>query len=257
MKRIRGIYIAKQIRIAYNLTTAIMKLKFKRFGRDGLTAKLKNRVRFVFTFQANVNQIEMRERQGVVYKRYRGALREFFDSCMWWLMSEKVMQKTRYFNYLITFMQRRMRDKCVTIDAKVEVVRLAWDKYLQIWSQKAVFFSDEGMKLILSQVRNVKEEVITFLLKSYIRQCKKRHALAFMEWRIHFSQARRLNDAGCQMSIQDIEEIISDRVAYAERESTALLSTFDLKDDTVILGNFCSVIKPKANYKLSSSNESY
>ena len=78
-----------------------------------------------------------------------------------------------------------------------------------------------------------------------------------MEWRIHFSQARRQNDAGCQMSIQDIEEIISDRVAYAERESTALLSTFDLKDDTVILGNFCSVIKPKANYKLSSSNESY
>ena len=59
------------------------------------------------------------------------------------------------------------------------------------------------------------------------------------------------------MSIQDIEEIISDRVAYADRESTALLRTFDLKDDTVILGNFCSVIKPKANYKLNSSNESF
>lgn len=150
-----------------------------------------------------------------------------------------------------------MRDKCITIDAKVEVIKLAWDKYLHFWSQKAVFFSDEGMKLILSQIRNVKDEIISFVLKSYIRQCKKRHALAFLEWRIHFSQSRRENEAECQLSTKEIEKIIFDRVAYAERESAALLETFDLNDETVILGNFCSVIKPKSNYKLGSGNESY
>jgi len=59
------------------------------------------------------------------------------------------------------------------------------------------------------------------------------------------------------LSVSEIEEIINDRVAYSEKESAAYLESFNLAEDTVILGNFCSVIKPKTNYKLTSLNESY
>lgn len=71
-------------------------------------------------------------------------------------MQDKMQVKTRHFKYLVNFMQRRMRDKCATIDAKKDVMMLAWDKYVYIWGRKAVMYKDEGMKHILESLKTVK-----------------------------------------------------------------------------------------------------
>jgi hypothetical protein len=105
-------------------------------------------------------------------------------------MGEKMKKKTRYFNHLVNYMQRRMRDKCVTIDAKIEVVRIGIDQLIGKWKTRSIMYKDEGMKRLLEEFKYIDPKVLDFLLKSYIRQCKKKHALAFLEWRIHFSKSR-------------------------------------------------------------------
>lgn len=106
-------------------------------------------------------------------------------------MSVKMQTKTRYFNHLINFMQRRMRDKCVTIDAKIEVVRMYIDQIMFKWGQKAIMYKDDAMKKLLEKFKNIEPMVLTFLLKNYIRQCKRKHSIAFLEWRIHFCKSRK------------------------------------------------------------------
>jgi hypothetical protein len=59
----------------------------------------------------------------------------------------KIMtDKTRYFNYLINFMQRRLKAKCATINAKVAVVKSQWEKLSTVLFFKATIYKDEGMK---------------------------------------------------------------------------------------------------------------
>ena len=106
-------------------------------------------------------------------------------------MSNKMQNKTRYFNHLITFMQRRMRDKCVTIDAKIEVMRIHIDHIMFKWGLKAIMYKDDSMKKLLERFKNIKPMVLTFLLKNYIRQCKRKHSIAFLEWRLHFCKNRK------------------------------------------------------------------
>ena len=55
------------MRVAYNLTSAIMKLKFRRYGYDGLTSKIKNRIRYEFTYHANTEITQMKKKEGVLH----------------------------------------------------------------------------------------------------------------------------------------------------------------------------------------------
>lgn len=63
----RSRYVGKQMRVAYNLTSAIMKLKFRRYGYDGLTSKIKNRIRYEFTYHANTEITQMKKKEGVLH----------------------------------------------------------------------------------------------------------------------------------------------------------------------------------------------
>ena len=59
------------------------------------------------------------------------------------------------------------------------------------------------------------------------------------------------------MKDAEIEEIIADRIAYAEKESAALLESFHMTDNTVAIGAFCPVWKPKTAYNLKPQKESH
>lgn len=188
-------------------------------------------------------------------KRSWDILEEFFSGVAWYIMQQKMRTKTRYFNMLINFMQRRMKDKCATIDAKIDVMRLAWDKSIFTWSRKATMYKDDGMKLIMESIKCVRPEIVRFLLRAYVRQCKKRHAIAFFQWRIHFSLARKESNASCQLETEEVLEILNDRIAFFEKESSALLQSFNMTDQTVEVGAFTPIRNPKQTYDLGHQSK--
>lgn len=74
------------------------------------------------------------------------------------------------------------------------------------------------------------KDVVHFLLSNYIQQCRKKHAIAFLEWRQHFSKSRTTNDSSTQMNNKDIEEIIGERISYLKEEFKALSDEIHLED---------------------------
>ena len=84
-------------------------------------------------------------------------------------MGKVMTDKTRYFNYLINFMQKRLREKCATIDAKVVVVKLYWFHVIKKLKFKQMLYNDEGMKQILQAVEEIPEEIIDYVLLNYVR----------------------------------------------------------------------------------------
>ena len=101
-----------------------------------------------------------------------------------------------------------MKDKCLTIDAKVEVISAFWGKLIFKWYMKAKDENDLGMLNIISEINQVPAHVRLFLLRKYVLACKFRHAIAFIQWRLHFSENRRNNTSTTQMDDQEVEELI-------------------------------------------------
>ena len=108
-----------------------------------------------------------------------------------------MIRKTRYFNKLINFMQKRMKDKCVTGDAKFQIVDRHWRNMLFKWYSIAKAHQDKGMIKILKQVMEVSGPIKDFVLKQYVNQCKFRHAIAFIQWRLYYSGNRKESTAEC------------------------------------------------------------
>ena len=67
-------------------------------------------------------------------------------------MTQSFINKTKYFNRLVKFMQKRMKAKCETIDAKVEVIEAHWGKLLFTWFITAKEENDLGMIKILQEI---------------------------------------------------------------------------------------------------------
>jgi hypothetical protein len=51
---------------------------------------------------------------------------------------------------------------------------------LLTWFRKAFTAKDEGMKKLIKLIHLVPVGVKFFLLKNYVRQCERKHALAFL-----------------------------------------------------------------------------
>ena len=47
------------------------------------------------------------------------------------------------------------------------------------------------MKQMINKIIKVKPEVKEYMLKMYIKMCRQKHSIAFLEWRLYFSQMRR------------------------------------------------------------------
>jgi len=83
-----------------------------KYGPDKVKAKFRNRVRHAFTFVGSQLDLRYSEYSEMVpIRQAYKALKAFFADLSWWVMGEKILQGTRYFNRLISFMQRRMKAK--------------------------------------------------------------------------------------------------------------------------------------------------
>ena len=107
-----------------------------------------------------------------------------------------------------------MKSKIETLESKVDIMRDHWEHTQFRWYQIAIEKKDTGMKNILKQVARAPTSLREFILQNYIRQCKKKYAVAFMEWRLYFSKARANNNDSTQMEDSDVQEIIDDRLEY-------------------------------------------
>ena len=68
------------------------------------------------------------DKHGPAYQEILAPLKTLFQNVSWWTMSQSFINKSEYFTTLIKFMQKRMKAKCQTVDAKVEVLQIHWAK---------------------------------------------------------------------------------------------------------------------------------
>lgn len=92
-----------------------------------------NRIRYSFACYGNAAVRQVDYKFGIFYNKSTTILKNFFEFYFWDLMTSQMIRKTRYFNKLINFMQKRMRDKCVTGDAKFQIVDRHWNNMLFKW----------------------------------------------------------------------------------------------------------------------------
>jgi hypothetical protein len=97
-----------------------------------------------------------------------------------------------------------MKGQVLATDSKVELISERWDYLLSKWINIALVSKDEGMTRLLFEIRKIKPNVKYYLLKNYIMQCKVFHAMAFLQWRLHFCSGRKESTSSCQMDIDEI-----------------------------------------------------
>jgi hypothetical protein len=139
------------------------------------------------------------EKSGPLYREAMEPLRSLFQGLCWWTMTQSFITKAKYFHRLIKFIQLRMKAKVEMLEARIEAIGFLWNKCLFNWYKHATCEGDHGMLRLMQEVSQVPAKVKLFLIRKYVIACINRHAVAFIEWRLHFSEMRRLNTFDAQM----------------------------------------------------------
>jgi hypothetical protein len=79
----------------------------------------------------------------------------------------------------ITFIQKRMRDKCICREQKVEVLFNYWDKMYGQMQMKASATKDAEANKLLTQLVLVPREVKWEVCRKFVDKCSVLHAVAF------------------------------------------------------------------------------
>lgn len=172
----------KRIFAVYSLSSRLWRRFLARYGKARLNGKTKNQIRHSLVLQSQVMSL---------HHQPRLIIADFCQNIVAWAMTANMQSQARVFHRLVNFIQIRMKQKLQTQFAKVEAVTWVWDKLLFVWYGKAIELKDEGMKKLVNKILAVKQEVRHYVLLHYIKQCEKRHAIAFLEWRLHFCKARK------------------------------------------------------------------
>jgi len=139
-------------------------------------------IRYRFTLYS---QIWLALKGSTEYKS-KLVLAEFFLKCRKKLMISEIVEKTRAFKTQINYIQRKLKDKLATQHAKQEVVKMHWDRVLFSLVKIAHENHDQGMLNICRSIAECPSNLINELIKRYVKKCKEKHAVAFMQWRLHF-----------------------------------------------------------------------
>ncbi len=68
------------------------------------------------------------------------------------------------------------------------------------------------MQELVKKIKGIQQEVKRYIIHRYVNQCKLKHAIAFLEWRLHFSDMRRNNVSSVAMNDSELVEIIDGRM---------------------------------------------
>ena len=93
---------------------------------------------------------------------------------------EDCIKKMRNFYYQMMFIQKRLRHKLETQDAKIDVIMNYWDKIYGKMQLKATKNNDKKANLLLKKMVLVSHDVKYHCIRKYIKKCKELHAIAFL-----------------------------------------------------------------------------
>ena len=82
-------------------------------------------------------------------------------------------------------MQRRIRDKHATRDAKLEVLLMQWDRIVKMLAKKNKHPKHRGNKLgnFLDAIAMIDPDVKKAAMAQYLHRVKLKHYVAFSQWR--------------------------------------------------------------------------
>ena len=77
---------------------------------------------------------------------------------------------------------------------------------------------DEGMISILKKIFEIPKEVKGYVIHKYMNQCNRRFLIAFVEWRLYYSQIRRECTHNYKLFDGELEDIVSDESDWMYRK---------------------------------------
>ena len=94
---------------------------------------------------------------------------------MQWQLREQFCEKSAYFDHLINFMQKRMVDRCQTIDSKADCLENLWGLVFFQYALK----NEPYMNKMMGKIKKVNPKILRFVFVNYLRQCRRIHTIAF------------------------------------------------------------------------------
>lgn len=64
-----------------------------------------------------------------------------------------------------------------------------WDNEMKALIMLTAFGKTEELKGFVSQIPRIDEQIVSGCLKMYLNACKRRHSVAFFQWREHHARA--------------------------------------------------------------------
>ena len=144
-----------------------------------------------------------------ISKQAMTVLKQPFLNLLDKITKETMIGRVIIFGTNVKFIQRRMREKVSTSDAKGDLIENRWDRVVFELNKVALKTKDVGMQAILSQISLIRPKVKRFVFDMYVRQCRMRGIIAFMQWRRHFSTMRKNNGRTTQMADEEIDYMIN------------------------------------------------
>jgi hypothetical protein len=194
-------------KFAYIRSALLYKKRLRKFGPSYIYDKYLSQIKGTLSLVTTSAFTQMDQKEGVLYNSVHKELKNFFEDYMWKLMSIKMLQKTKRLFELIFYMQVKIQRNRITIENQTQVLLNYWNSLNLKLLKNAVEHQDDGMNHLLVQIQNVPLNVRHYLLESYVKQCRKFHSIAFLQWRLHFSEARKLNNE-IEISDTELQEMI-------------------------------------------------
>jgi hypothetical protein len=66
----------------------------------------------------------------------------------------------------------------------------------------------------------------------YVMACKFKHAIAFIQWRLYFSENRKASQSDTQMEDAEVEQVIDQRIDILKDRAQKLYKDYYLHTDT-------------------------
>lgn len=104
------------------------------------------------------------------------------------------------------------------------------------WYNVAIKNKDDGMKALLKKIQKVDPPVLQHLLREYIKRCRQKHTIAFLEWRLKYSSLRKSLNHSAHMKNEHVEAIITQLVKDMDDEFQSRIRNMKLTDKTIKVG---------------------
>lgn len=162
--------------LIFRLQQNIEKRNAKKFG--GFAAKKKNHLRHQFTLFA------MQLSAPADLKARETILTPFIQE---YLYRSRLKHLFRRSWGQLRYIQQKLQAQLSMNHGKLEALESYWDDHLQKINKQAIVTKDKATAKMTAQVMGMDADLKRHFLRIYLRKCKQKHKLAFVQWRQLYS----------------------------------------------------------------------